>query len=125
MVIIMHVFFEGKLINLRWNNYLPSSFNAVKILAKSTSKDPDLRQAEFIRLLYFGFPNVNGGLSSIIFISFHVYYRMLIKTPSKKSKYYLWEQINSRTNQETRLTDNYQSSAMSITLKYVPDGQFE
>lgn len=64
--------------NFHQENYLPASFNTVEIFTKRTAQYPNLRQAELIRLLYFGFPNIDGCFCSIIRISFNISYCMLI-----------------------------------------------
>lgn len=66
-------------------SYLPTSFDAVKILSKWATKKPYLWQAELILLLYLWLPHIYSRLSAIVLISFHISYGMLqFKNPKHR-----------------------------------------
>ena len=72
-------------LGFQYEKYLPTSFNAVEIWSKRTTQDPNLRQAELIRLLNLGLPNIHCCLCPIV-LSLHIGYCMLIKKNMLKSR---------------------------------------
>lgn len=93
--------------------YLPTCFDAIKVLPKWAPKNPKLRQTELVRLLYLGLPHIYGGFGSIVLISFNISYRMLsykrdIRPRCKKQK------AESRKQKGYCVHNNTRSSAVSL-----------
>jgi hypothetical protein len=57
--------------------YLPASFDTVEILPKGAPQDPQLGQAELVRLLDLGIPDIDRRLRAVVLLALNVRYRVL------------------------------------------------